>query len=180
MFSQPSLPPDALQITFLQTMTLPCVRYVILTWDGALVLVQLASNVRTSTFSVLCFGCMGCLQLGFGCGGMGRWTISSVPSLAVYRAHGHNICALCRISAPLSLSGWLGCGWGVVGWLGGWCASPTSTLDDRKVLRFTEHMTTIYAPCVVFLHFLFLAGWAVAGWAGWLAGWCRRQQKTSF
>ena len=45
---------------------------VILTWDGVLVLVQLASHMRTRAFRVLCFGCMGCLQLGFGCLNMDR------------------------------------------------------------------------------------------------------------
>jgi hypothetical protein len=81
------------------------------------VLIQLASNVRTSTFSVLCFGGMGCLQLGFGCESLGRWAIWRVPSLAVDRTHDHHmrpVSFFVRISLFLA-------GWAVGGvWLGGW------------------------------------------------------------
>ena len=88
-----------------------------------------------------------------------------------------NLLPMCEL-APFQCSDLAACAacsldLGVRAWAGG-------HFGGYQAWRFTEHMTTIYAPCVVFLHFLCLACWAVAGWAGWLAGWCRRQQKTSF
>ena len=95
-------------------MALPCARCLILTWNGALVLVPFASHMRTSTFTMLCFSCMGCLQLRFVCVNMDRPAIWRIPRLAVDLAIDHHMRLVCSFC-------WLGCGWGVAGWLGGWC-----------------------------------------------------------
>ena len=70
------------------------------------------------------------------------------------------------LSLSLFLAAWaVGGVW--FGWLDGWCASPTSTLEDTKVLRFTEHMTTICALCRISA--LSLSCWLGCGWvAGWV------------
>jgi len=64
-----------------------------------------------------------------------------------------------------ALAAWAACSLdlGVGAWAGG-------QFGVCQAWRFTEHMATIYAPCVVFLRLsLFLAGWAVGG--VWLGGW---------
>ena len=74
-----------------------------------------------------------------------------------------------------ALAAWAACSLdlGVRAWAG-------VQFGGYQAWRFTEHMTTICALCGISALSLSLVGWAVAGWAGWLAGWCSRQQKTSF
>ena len=140
---------------------------------SALVLVQLASHVRTSTFSVLCFGCMGCLQLGFGCLNLDRPAIWRIPSLAVDRAHGHHMrivwyfCA----SLSLSLSGWLGCGWGVI-WVAGWvvCKSDQHFRGYQGFAVYPAHDHNM-RPVSYFCTFSFLlVGLWLGGWVDGAAG----------
>ena len=64
-----------------------------------------------------------------------------------------------------ALAAWAACSLdlGVGAWAGG-------QFRVCQAWRFTEHMATIYGPCVVFLRLsLFLVGWAVGG--VWLGGW---------
>ena len=72
-----------------------------------------------------------------------RPALQMIPRLAVYHAHDHNMRPVLYFCASLSfwLAGlWVGCGW-VAGWVV--CKFDQHCSDDTKVLRVTEHMTTI-------------------------------------